>query len=144
MVLRYHAKDIKGKMISPIRESLGIGDESINAKIKEKVDYKANELSIFCLKMRELVEEQRKDIESKREYKHIMKQPCELVKMGRAAREKHLQKINSVCILVQKNKSQSSKSKSTIIESACIAIPTSSKIADEDQENMKPLSLRLS
>lgn len=89
--LRYHAKDDKTKLLQNFRHSLGIGDkefttnanESINAKIKQKVNYKANELNQFCIKMKELVDEQRKYIEKafamdcgpyqvKKEYKYLM------------------------------------------------------------------------
>ena len=154
---RYHAKDMKTKMLRNFRHSLGIGDkefttnanESINAKIKEKVNYKANELSIFCLKMKELVEEQRKDIERafamdcgpyrvKKEFKYLMKQPSEWVKMSRAAREKHINKINSASIIaLQKPKPTSTAA--NIRESTDGINATNSSV--DDQENMKLISL---
>lgn len=50
--LLYHALDMKSKMLLPLRLALGLGNhefttnanESANARIKKKVNYKANEL----------------------------------------------------------------------------------------------------
>ena len=59
---------MKHKMLKGLREKVGLGsppvqftnnpNESVNAWIKEKVDYKKSELNVFCQKMKELVDSQ--------------------------------------------------------------------------------------
>jgi hypothetical protein len=61
------------KMIKPVRQKAGLGNipaqytnnanESANARIKHKVDYKKNEVNIFCNKMKELVDAQFRNVE---------------------------------------------------------------------------------
>ena len=147
--LRYHADNMKSKMIAPVRSSLGLGsgefttnaNESANARIKTKVNYKANELNMFCLKMRELIDEQQKDIEKAfamdcgpyqvtENYKHFMKQPSEWVKMGRIAREKHLHKISRV-------------TSDDLVMSNSQPVAEISFSSDMDIENLKPISISL-
>lgn len=72
-VMKHHAEDLREKMLRPLREAAGLGvppssyttnaNESMNARIKQQVDYKANQLHLFCEKMRDLVLAQDKDIE---------------------------------------------------------------------------------
>lgn len=57
--MRYQAVNMKNKMLKPIRVKVGLGDppiqytnnsnESVNVKIKDKVDYKKSELSVYIL-----------------------------------------------------------------------------------------------
>ena len=57
---KYQAPNMKDKMLKPLRVAVGMGEipaaytnnpnESANARIKEKVDYKKSELSTFCQK----------------------------------------------------------------------------------------------
>ena len=64
---------MKEKMLKPIRVKMGLGNppkefnnnenESANARIKEKANYKRSELNIFCGKMKELVDRQTRNIE---------------------------------------------------------------------------------
>ena len=64
---------MKETMLQPLRQKAGLGNppmpytnnanESANAKIKEKMDYKKSELNVFCNKMKELIERQRQDVE---------------------------------------------------------------------------------
>ena len=59
----YYYSLIKEKMLKPVRIRAGLGDpplpyynnanESINSHVKDKVDYKASELHIFCEKLEE-------------------------------------------------------------------------------------------
>jgi len=59
-------------MLKPLRLAIGLGDipaeytnnpnESANAQIKAKVDYKKSELNVFCHEMKELVDSQTHDI----------------------------------------------------------------------------------
>ena len=60
-------------MLKSVREECGLGfppaafttnaSESLNAKLKHKVDYKKNELPLFIEKVKELVNEQRREVE---------------------------------------------------------------------------------
>ena len=69
----YHSDLVKTKMLKPVRVQAGLGDpptqyttndnESINSRVKDKVDYKASELHIFCQKFEELVDMQTRNIE---------------------------------------------------------------------------------
>lgn len=62
-VMKHHAADLKEKMLCPLREVSSLGspassyttnaNESMNARIKQQVDYKANQLHLFCEKMRD-------------------------------------------------------------------------------------------
>ena len=64
---------MKHKMLKGLREKVGLGsppvefannpNESVNARIKEKVEYKKLELKVFCQKMKELVDSQTQNIE---------------------------------------------------------------------------------
>ena len=72
-VMKYHSGDLKETMLRPLREAAGLGsppssyttnaNESMNAHIKQQVNFKANQLHLFCEKMRDLVLAQDKDIE---------------------------------------------------------------------------------
>ncbi len=69
--LKYQADNFKSKMLLPLRQSLGLGrrryttndNEHVNSIIKKKLNYQANELSVFCDEMKKLIEEQKGDIE---------------------------------------------------------------------------------
>lgn len=60
-------------MLKSVREECGLGfppaafttnaSESLNAMLKHKVDYKKNELPLFIEKVKELVNEQRREVE---------------------------------------------------------------------------------
>ena len=98
--------------------------------------------------MKELVEEQRKDIERafgmdcgpyqvKQDFKGLMKQPSEWVKMFRAAREKHINKTNSAStIVLQKPLTPTSAATSRNGTSSVREITDSS-----DQDEIKPISI---
>ena len=68
----YHAQNVKSCMLKPIRSAIGLGsppaeytnnaNECVNAIIKWKTSYMASELHTFCIKMRELVTTQTRDI----------------------------------------------------------------------------------
>ena len=96
---------------------------------------------MFCLKMRELIDEQQKDIEKAfamdcgpyqvtENYKHFMKQPSERVKMGCIAREKHLHKISRV-------------TSDDLVMSNSQSVAEISFSSDMDIENLKPISISL-
>lgn len=70
---QYQSEIIKSCMLKPVRVRMGLGkipkeytnnaNESANARIKEKVNYKRSELHEFCKKMKELIDKQRREIE---------------------------------------------------------------------------------
>ena len=111
---KYQTNNFKTKMLLPLRKSLGLGrgeyttndNESVNALIKKKVDYKASELSIFCERMRELVSEQKEDIHKafvmdsgpyrvSDEFKYLTNTSSSWTKLGKVAREKHFRLLHS-------------------------------------------------
>lgn len=71
--IKYHGADFKEHMLKSVRVKAGLGDppvaytnnanESANARIKAKVDYKKSDLKLFCNEMKELVERQFRDVE---------------------------------------------------------------------------------
>ena len=90
--LRYQSLNFKEKMLLPLRKSIGLGisqyttndNECINSIIKKKVNFKASELSEFCEKMRQLIDEQKEDVQQafvmdcgsycvRDEFKHLTK-----------------------------------------------------------------------
>lgn len=70
---KYHSTNFKEHMLKPLRVKAGLGDpptaytnnanESANARIKAKVDYKKSDLNVFCNEMKALVERQFRDVE---------------------------------------------------------------------------------
>ncbi len=101
-------------MLLPIRKSIGLGkseyttndNEWMNSIIKKKVNFKASELSDFCEKMRQLVDQQKEDIQQafvmdcgpysvRKEFKHLTKTSSQWMKLANVPREKHLRLIHS-------------------------------------------------
>ena len=70
---KYQSGNFKAHMLKPLRIKAGLGDppmaytnnanESANAKIKAKVNYKKSDLHMFCNEMKSLVERQFCDVE---------------------------------------------------------------------------------
>ena len=71
--LSHKVHTIRDSMLKSVREECGLGfppaafttnaSESLNAMLKHKVDYKKNELPLFIEKVKELVNEQRREVE---------------------------------------------------------------------------------
>ena len=71
--VQYESNIIKDTMLKPVREKAGLGSppsyfstnpsESVNAILKSKVNYKRSDLPVFVNKMKELVEQQKQELE---------------------------------------------------------------------------------
>ena len=113
---QYKVDAIVSGMLKPIREEAGLGvppsifttnaSESINAVLKRKVDYKKNDLPVFMNHLKQLVDEQEREIERAvigrgkyqfvEEYKFLEVKEANWFKMTREQREKHMQKVTTV------------------------------------------------
>lgn len=107
---------IRDSMLKPIREECGLGcppepfttnaSESINAMLKRKLDYKQSELPAFIDKVKELVNEQQKELERavigrgkyqlKRQYQYLQVAESKWFLMTQEQRKTHLSKLQSV------------------------------------------------
>ena len=115
--LRYQASNMKTKTLLPLRQSFGLGqskystndNEHITSIIKKKVDYKAHELCVFCEQIKELVEEQKENIEQvfvmqtgpctvDPKIVHLTKPPSLWTKLGKIAHEKHSHNIHTCAL----------------------------------------------
>ena len=118
--LQYHASNMKEKMLRPLREAVGLGripneytnnaNESANARIKAKVDYKKSELTVFCKQMKELVDSQTQDIEKAftmdtgpfavaAGYHQYRENPRKWVKESTSYRQKAISRIHKIKLL---------------------------------------------
>lgn len=134
MVTHYHATNMKSKMLRPVHVKVGLGDppvhytnnanESENAKIKSKVDYKKSELSVFCQKMKELVDFQTWNVERAFTmdsgpfvvapgYVDQKENPHMWVKQSKAYKERAISRIHKICLLPPPLSSPSLPSSST-------------------------------
>ena len=69
---RYKCDTIQNSLLRPVREQAGLGcppeqfttnaSESVNALLKNKVDYKRNELPDFLKKLKEVIDEQDEEV----------------------------------------------------------------------------------
>ena len=115
--LQYHANNMKEKMLRPLREAVGLGripneytnnaNESANARIKAKVDYKKSELNVFCKQMKELIDSQTQDIEKAftmdigpfavaAGYHQYRENPRKWVKESKSYRQKAINRIHKI------------------------------------------------
>jgi len=103
-------------MLRPIPEDAGLGvppstfttnaSESINAMLKRKVKYKRSELVAFIQHLRELIDEQQRDLERavikrgkyelRDEYKFLEVDEANWFKMPKVQREKHMKKVSTL------------------------------------------------
>ena len=111
--LEYKLQEIEDSMLSPIRQAAGLGNppepfytneiESINRVIKRKAGYKASEWPEFCKLAKELIDEQKNEIEKAvvgvgeyrfcDEFKHLQLSLVKWSSMTKLQREKYLQKL---------------------------------------------------
>ena len=109
----YKLQEIEDSMLSPIRQAAGLGNppepfytneiESINRVIKRKTGYKASEWPEFCKLAKELIDEQKNEIEKAvvgvgeyrfcDEFKHLQLPLFKWSSMTKLQREKYLQKV---------------------------------------------------
>ena len=112
------ADAIRDTMLRPIREECGLGtppdtfttnaSESINALLKHKVDYKRSELPIFIDKVKQLIDEQEKEVERavinrgkyqfREQYQFLEVEESKWFKMNSAQRVKHLSKVRTTMV----------------------------------------------
>ena len=82
--------------------------ESVNAMLKRKVDYKKNELPIFIQHLKELIDEQQREIERavirrgkyefKEEYKFLEVGEAKCFQMTKQQRETHMKKVTTTSL----------------------------------------------
>ena len=109
---------IRDSMLKPIREECGLGcppepfttntSESINAMLKRKLDYKQSELPAFIDKVKELVNEQQKELERavigrgkyqlKQQYQYLQVTESKWFLMTEEQRKNHLSKLQLVVL----------------------------------------------
>ena len=107
------SKVVEDSMLRSVRQEAGLGDppeefttnacESINAVVKSKVEYKKSDLPHFLMQMKELIDEQEKEVERavfKRgkyefedDYRHLEVPEAKWFRMTPQQRKKHLQKV---------------------------------------------------
>ena len=110
---RYKCDTVVASLLRPIREQAGLGcppeqfttnaSESVNALLKNKVDYKRNELPDFLKKLKEVVDEQDEEVSraviGKGKYvirpgfKTLEKSEAKWFSMQEEARKQHLRKV---------------------------------------------------
>ena len=115
--VKYKSRVVEVSMLSSGRREAGLGDppeafttnacESINAVVKAKVQYKKSDLPHFLMQMRELIDEQGKEVERavlKRgkyefedDYRHLEVPEAKWFKMTAQQRKRHLQKVATTC-----------------------------------------------
>ena len=135
---RYKVDAVISGMLKPVREEAGLGvppsrfttnaSESINAMLKRKVEYKRNELPTFMNHLKQLVDEQEREIERAvvgrgkyeflGEYKHLEIKEAVWFKMTREQRKKHMQKVASVkpCFTSDDEQLSSANTSSTAVK----------------------------
>ena len=115
--LRYKSKAVKEGLLRSNRQRAGLGDppsqfttnasESMNALIKMKMDYKKHELPVFLDKLKEVIDEQERELERavldrgkyqfSTEYQYLVKKQNDwFMKMSCGQREAHLKKVAKV------------------------------------------------
>lgn len=115
-LVQYKVDAIVSGMLRPVREDAGLGippsrfttnaSESVNAILKRKVEYKKNELPTFMNHLKQVVDEQEREVERAvigrgkyqfvDEYKFFEIKESVWFKMTREQRQKHLQKVATV------------------------------------------------
>ena len=116
--MTHKAGVLRNTMLRPIREECGLGNppsifttnasESINALLKRKLDYKKQELPVFIEKVKELVSEQKQDVERalvncgklqlRPQYQALGVRESDWLIMNSEQRKKHLDKVQSIAV----------------------------------------------
>jgi len=116
--LKNKASVVKHTMLRTVREEAGLGSppdafytnasESINSVIKTKVQFKRNELPQFITKLKELVEDQQREVEKavigrgkyrlRQEYKYLEVSDSKWFSMTREQRLSHIKKVASTAV----------------------------------------------
>ena len=116
---------IVSSMLRAVREDCGLGNppnifttnasESVNAMLKNRMDYKKSELPIFVEKLKEICNEQDKEVERailcrgkyrfREEYKFLEVSESKWFTMNSTQRKQHLTKVHSLCVSGSSNNS---------------------------------------
>ena len=116
--LSHKVQTIRDSMLRSVREECGLGSppaafttngsESLNAMLKHKVDYKKNELPLFIEKVKELVNEQRREVERAvigrgkyrilEQYQSFIVPESQWFLMTPAQRKNHLSKFHTAAV----------------------------------------------
>ena len=144
----YQASNLKDKMLKPLHSTVGLGDipaeytnnpnESANARIKAKVDYKKSELNVFCHEMKELVESQTNDIEGaftmdicpysvSNSYSRYKQNPRSWVKETKTYRQRYISQIHKIQLLP-------SKPPTTFTSTTCVSENSLSVTSNSDKD----------
>ena len=120
---RYKCSTIKQAMLRPVRVRAGLGNspstfttnasESINALLKNQVEYKKSDVPVFLDKLQNAIDEQQKEVERAivnigkyrfcEKYKHLVKNEDDwFLKMTLTQRQNHIKKIASLSVSQQK------------------------------------------
>ena len=136
---RYKCSTIKQAMLRPVRVRAGLGNppstfttnasESINALLKNQVEYKKSDVPVFLDKLQNAIDKQ-KEVERAitnigkyrfcEKYKHLVKNEDDwFLKMTLTQRQNHIKKIASLSVSQQKNLKGKCKLKPQISLSVC-------------------------
>ena len=112
--VQYKNAAVKEGLLRPNRQRAGLGDppsqfttnasESVNALLKNKMDYKKHELPVFLDKLKEVIDEQERELERAiidrgkykfcTDYQYLVKKQSDwFLKMSGVQRETHLKKV---------------------------------------------------
>ena len=111
--VQHKAETMKSTMLRPIREQAGLGNppqpfttnasETVNSVLKSHVNYKSSQLLEFVGKLKDVVDEQEREIERavigrgkyrfKMQYSHLMVPESKWFKMTESQRRAHLDKV---------------------------------------------------
>lgn len=121
---RYKCSTIKQAMLRPVFIRAGLGNppvtfttnasESINALLKNQVEYKKNDVPVFLDKLQGAVDEQQREVERAivntgkyrfcEKYKHLVKSEDDwFLKMTVTQRQNHIKKVASLSVCQQKS-----------------------------------------
>ena len=119
--MKHKSSALKETMLRPVREKAGLGhppsafttnaSESINALLKNKVEYRRNELPMFLDKLKEAIDEQERELERAvisrgkyrflSDYHYLVKQETDwFLRMTASQREAHLKKVSKAALRV--------------------------------------------
>ena len=118
--MKYKSSTLREGMLRPIRVQAGLGDppsvfmtnasESINALLKNKVEYRKNELPVFLDQLKEAIDEQEREVERavidrgkyrfRSDYRYLVKHESNWFKMTASQRQAHLNKVSKAVLHV--------------------------------------------
>ena len=121
---RYKCNTIKQAMLRPVRIKAGLGNppsnfttnasESINALLKNQVEYKKSDVPVFLEKLRDAIDEQQREVERAivntgkytfcEKYSHLVKSEDDwFLKMTLTQRQNHIKKVANLSVAQQKS-----------------------------------------